>query len=223
MMPDLLAGKTHIVFDAYGTLFDVHSAVQRYADEVGPDAARLSELWRVKQLEQAWVLSLIGRYETFWSLTERALDVALAHYPKVDRGLRGTLLDAYRRLDAYPEVPRTLDALREAGLKTAILSNADHGMLADAVASARLTDRFDALLSVEDAGIFKTAPAAYRLVPDRLGVAPSAVLFCSSNRWDVAGATAFGFASVWVNRRNAPEEYPEFAPVGIVRGIDELM
>lgn len=222
-MSDLLRKKTHIVFDAYGTLFDVHSAVQRHAEEIGPDAARLSELWRVKQLEYAWVLSLLGRYESFWALTERALDFALAQHPRVDRALRATLLDAYRRLDAYPEVPRTLEALRKAGLKTAILSNADPAMLEQAVASARLTERVDALLSVEDAKIFKTAPAAYRLVLDRLQVAPESVLFCSSNRWDVAGATAFGLASVWVNRRNAPEEYSELAPVGIVGGIDDLL
>lgn len=222
-MPDLLARKTHVVFDAYGTLFDVHSAVQRHAEEIGPAAAQLSETWRVKQLEYAWVLSLIGRYEGFWTLTERALDYALAQHPRVDRALRPTLLDAYRRLDAYPEVARTLKALREAGLRTAILSNADRTMLDDVVASARLGDRLDALLSVDEAGIFKTAPRAYALACDALNAMPEGVVFCSSNRWDVAGAAAFGFTTVWVNRRNLPDEYPDLAPARIVRGLDELV
>ena len=222
-MPDLLAGKSHAVFDAYGTLLDVHSAVQRHADPIGPDAVRLSELWRVKQLEYAWVLSLTGRYESFWILTERALDFALAQHPEVDRGLRSVLLDAYARLDAFPEAQRTLERLREAGLKTAIFSNANRTMLDAAVASAGLGDWLDAVLSVDEAGVFKTAPAAYRVVLDRLRVEPSALVFCSSNRWDIAGAAAFGFASVWVNREGAPDEYPDLAPVRVVRALDEIV
>ena len=211
------------VFDAYGTLFDVHAAVARHADAIGPDAGGLSEAWRNKQLEYSWVLGLMGRFTPFWDLTERALDHALATYPDVDRALRPRLLDAYRDLDAYPEVPGTLRDLQEAGWRTAILSNGDGPMLERAVASAGLTDRLDAVLSVEAARTFKTDPAAYRLATARFGVAPGDVLFCSSNRWDVAGATAFGFRSVWVNRKGLPEEYPDFPPERVVSRLDALL
>src|SRR3954462_4137746 len=110
---DLLAGRRAVVFDAYGTLFDVHAAVARHAAAVGPDAARLSEIWRGKQLEYSWVVSLMGRYEPFWKLTQRALDYALARCPAVDPGLRQALLDAYLRLDAYPDAAPVLRSLRE--------------------------------------------------------------------------------------------------------------
>lgn len=219
----LLAGKTAIVFDAYGTLFDVHSAVQRHAGAVGPEAARLSELWRTKQVEYSWTLSLIGRYVPFWTLTERALDYALAAHPGVDRSLRGTLLDAYRDLDAYPEVPGVLARLRARGLTTAILSNGDAAMLGRSVDAAGLRPHLDAVLSVDAAAVFKTHPRAYAVALDALGVSAEAVLFCSSNRWDVAGATAFGFACAWIDRTGKPDEYAAFAPVAVLDDLDGLL
>src|SRR5688572_3320825 len=163
---DLLARSRAVVFDAYGTLFDVHAAVARHAAAIGPEAARLSEIWRIKQLEYSWVLSLAGRYEPFWTLTQRALDYALARCPEVERGIRPALLDAYRTLNPYPEVTDTLDRLRAKSVRTGILSNGDPGMLADAVASAGLAPRLDAVLSVEAARKFKTSPSAYALVLD---------------------------------------------------------
>lgn len=221
--PDLLAGKTHAVFDAYGTLFDVHAAVARHAAAIGPDAAALSELWRVKQLEYSWVLGLMGRYEAFWTLTERALDFALARHPDIDPALREKLLDAYRDLDTYGEVPGVLERLRGAGLRTALFSNGNAAMLERAVASAGLGDRLDAVLSVDAVGTFKTAPAAYRLVLDELGAAREGVLFFSSNRWDVAGAAAFGLETVWVNRRDQPDEYPDLPPKAVVASLDAVI
>ncbi|MER2269553.1 haloacid dehalogenase type II [Methylobacterium oxalidis] len=223
MTETLFAGRSLAVFDAYGTLFDVHAAVQRHAGTIGPEAASLSETWRTKQLEYSWVYGLMGRYRSFWSLTEAALDVALARHPGVDRALREPLLDAYRDLDAYPEVPATLDALRERGLRTAILSNGDTAMLERAVASAGLGTRLDATLSVDPARTFKTSPAAYRIVCERFGVGPAAVLFCSSNRWDVAGAAAFGFATAWVNRKGAPDEYADLPPTAEIVTLDALL
>jgi 2-haloacid dehalogenase len=211
------------IFDAYGTLFDVHAAVARHAGAVGPDAAALSETWRAKQLEYSWVLGLMGRHAPFWDLTEQALDHALARYPEVDRALRAPLLDAYRDLAAYPEVPGTLRALRAAGWRTAILSNGDAGMLERAVVSAGLGEHLDAVLSVEAARTFKTDPAAYRLATAHFAVAPEAVLFASSNRWDVAGAAAFRFRPVWVNRKGLPDEYPDFPPERVVRSLDALL
>ena len=218
-----LAGRSVAVFDAYGTLFDVHSAVARHAAGIGPEAARLSETWRAKQLEYSWTLGLMGRRASFWTLTERALDVALAQHPRVDASLRERLLDAYRDLDAYPEVPAVLQALGARGVRTAILSNGDTVMLERAVAASGLDGRFDALLSVEAAGTFKTSPAAYRLVLDGLGVEPEAVAFVSSNRWDVAGAVAFGFAAIWVNRNGRPDEYLDLAPTQVVTSLDAIL
>ncbi|WP_132255877.1 haloacid dehalogenase type II [Methylobacterium segetis] len=223
MSETLLAGKRLAVFDAYGTLFDVHSAVQRHAGAVGPEAGPLSEAWRTKQLEYSWVYGLMGRYRSFWSLTEAALDYALARHPGVDRRLRGRLLDAYRDLDAYPEVPATLDALRARGLATAILSNGDTAMLERAVASAGLGRHLDATLSVDPAGTFKTSPAAYAIPCDRFGIGREAVLFASSNRWDIAGATAFGFTTAWVNRMGAPDEYADLPPGRVIASLDALL
>lgn len=220
---DLLADRTAVVFDAYGTLFDVHSAVRRHAATVGPEAGRLSATWRTKQIEYSWTLSLIGRYAPFRQLTERALDYALAVHPGVDPGLRDNLLDAYRDLDAYPEVAGVLARLRDRGLRTAILSNGDGPMLARAVAAAGLHGRFDAVISVETAQVFKTHPRAYALALVALGAMPRDVLFCSSNRWDVAGATAFGFASAWINRTGQPDEYADLAPVAVLESLDGLL
>lgn len=223
LAPALLANTRAFVFDAYGTLFDVHAAVARHAGAVGPEAARLSEIWRAKQLEYSWVLSLAGRYEPFWTLTERALDHALARCPSVDRAVRPALLEAYQVLDAYPDVPSVLDTLRARGFATGILSNGSPEMLASAVASAGLSERLDHVLSVDAVGVFKISPRVYSLVIDAFGVRPDEVVFVSSNRWDVAGATAFGFSCVWVNRGGLPDEYPDLAPVAILDDLRGLV
>jgi 2-haloacid dehalogenase len=211
-----------VVFDAYGTLFDVHSAVGRHMAQVGPDAARFSETWRTKQLEYSWVLSLAGRYEPFWTLTERALEHALARFPDIDLSLKPQLLEAYRTLDAYPEVQATLRALRSRGLRTGILSNGDPGMLNAAVGSAQLAQDLDAILSVDAARVFKTSPRTYALVLQAFSVDADEVVFVSSNRWDIAGAAAFGFTPVWVNRLGLPDEYEELAPGAIISSLDKL-
>lgn len=211
------------VFDAYGTLFDVHSAVARLAGRVGPEAERLSALWRTKQLEYSWVRSLMRRHADFWRLTEDALDFAMAAVPGVDAGLRRPLLDAYRTLDAYPEVPAVLAELRRRGARCAILSNGSPGMLADAVGSAGLAELLDAVLSIEDAGIFKPDPSVYRLVLERFAVPADEVSFQSSNAWDIAGATAFGFSPVWINRAGQPREYADIGDVREARDLTTLL
>lgn len=220
--PAVLGSQKAVIFDAYGTLFDVHSAVARHAAAAGPEAARLSEIWRAKQLEYSWVLSLAHRYEPFWLLTERALDYAFARCPGVDRALRPRLLDAYRSLDAYPEVASTLEALRGRGLRTGILSNGDLPMLQDAVSSAGLAGRLDPLLSVDAVKVFKTSPRAYELALSALHLRPKEIAFVSSNRWDIAGASAFGFTAIWVNRAGLPDEYPGLEPAAVVANLAEL-
>jgi 2-haloacid dehalogenase len=217
------ANAKAVIFDAYGTLFDVHSAVGRHMAQVGPDAARFSEVWRTKQLEYSWVLSLAGHYEPFWTLTERALDYAFARFPSVDRSIRPLLLEAYRTLDAYPDVRPTLHALRAQGLQTGILSNGDPGMLKAAVDSANLAGDLDLVLSVDAVQVFKTSPRSYDLVLQTLSIAAEEVVFVSSNRWDIAGAAAFGFTPIWVNRLGLPDEYVDLAPGGVIASLDGLV
>lgn len=211
------------VFDAYGTLFDVHAAVRRHADAVGPDGQLLSEIWRAKQLEYSWVRTLMGAYADFWQLTEQALDFALRKVPSADPALRATLLDAYRQLDCYPEVPSVLKALKAAGAKLAILSNGSPGMLDAAVKSAALDQVFDEVFSVDTVGRFKTDPATYDMITTGWRLYPGAVSFQSSNRWDIAGAGKFGFRTVWINRSGQPEEYSEFPPGLILPSLDGLL
>lgn len=213
---------TVYAFDAYGTLFDVHSAIMRNRDTAGADAERCSEIWRTKQLEYTWTLTLAGRYLDFWTLTERALDYALARVPTVNPALRGRLLDAYRTLEAFADARLALRALRTRGERVAILSNGSPAMLADAVTAARIDGDLDAVLSADAVRVYKPRSEVYRLVTDHFAVTPQDVLFVSSNRWDVMGAAAFGFRPIWVNRGGAPDEYAELAPIQMVRDLTEV-
>ncbi len=210
-------------FDAYGTLFDVHAAVRLHAAALGPDAQRFSDLWRMKQLEYSWVRTLAGRYQDFWALTVEALDYCYATFPNADPELRHELLQAYRTLDCYPEVPPLIRAAKQAGKKLAILSNGAHDMLDSAITAAGLSGLFDAVLSVDEIDAYKTDPRAYRLVTDHFSVKPEAVSFQSSNRWDIAGAAAFGFRAVWINRSGAPEEYSDMPPAAVLPSLEGLL
>lgn len=200
------------VFDAYGTLFDVHAAVRRHAGEIGPDGQYLSELWRAKQLEYSWVRSLMGSYRDFRKLTEESLDYAFDRIPSADRKLRDQLLEAYWTLDCYEEVPAVLKALKARGAKVAILSNGSPDMLQSAVSNAALDRVIDDVFSVDALNVFKTAPEVYEMVTTAYRVYPGVVSFQSSNRWDVAGATRFGFRTVWINRTKMPDEYRDLEP-----------
>lgn len=211
------------VFDAYGTLFDVHAAVRHFAENLGPDHTAISETWRQKQLEFTWTRTLMGRYVDFWELTQQALDYALDKYPSANRGCRADLLDAYWQLEAFPEVPSVLKSLKDAGVHTAILSNGSTGMLEAAVASAGLDDRLDATISIDRIGQFKTTPAVYQLACDAFGIYPNDISFQSSNRWDIAGATAVGFRTVWCNRGGAPDEYHDLPPQIIIDDLNGLL
>jgi 2-haloacid dehalogenase len=212
------------VFDAYGTLFDVHSAVGRYRDEVGPKADLLSAIWRAKQLEYTWIHARVERPATFAALTEQSLDFASAAIGGIQKGLREELLSAYRSLKAYPEVPGVLDDLKGSGARLAILSNGDPEMIDAAVHSAGFDAVFDAVLSVAQVGgIFKPAMPVYKMASDFFNVAPSAISFQSSNRWDIAGAHVFGFQTVWINRLRAPDEYPSMPANRIISDLTELV
>ena len=211
------------VFDAYGTLFDIHAAVRRHSDAVGPDGQILSDIWRAKQLEYSWVRSLMGRYLDFWQLTQDALDYAFAKVPSADRSSRDQLLDAYWRLDTYPEVISVLRALKERGARLAILSNGSPDMLAAAVDSNGLGTLLDDVFSVDQLRIYKPDERVYELVTNQYRVFPEAVSFQSSNRWDVAGAAAYGFRTVWVNRTAQADEYRDQPAAAVLNSLDGLL
>lgn len=211
------------VFDAYGTLFDVHSAVSRHSTLVGPNAARVSEIWRNKQLEYSWTRTTMGRYRDFWSLTEEALDFALAVVPDANPQAKNDLMRAYETLDCYEEVPGVLDSLKQAGHRLAILSNGSPNMLDSAVKSAGLDSVLDDVFSVDSLSVFKATPSTYGLVTDKYAIAPEDVSFQSSNRWDIAGATAFGFKCRWINRTGQPDEYLDLPPVEQLKDLRGLL
>ena len=200
------------VFDAYGTLFNVHAAIARFRAQAGPEADRMSETWRAKQLEYSWTLTLAGRYADFWTLTERALDYSLTRFPSVDKALRPHLLEAYFQLDAFPDARAALRALKAKGHKTGILSNGSPNMLKGAVDAANVGGDLDGVLSVDTLKMFKPRPEVYGLVTDHFKCKPADVTFVSSNRWDVMAAVSVGFHGLWVNRGKMPDEYFDFPP-----------
>lgn len=210
------------VFDAYGTLFDVHAAIARHRAAAGPDADRFSEIWRTKQLEYTWTLTLAGHYVDFWTLTERALDFAFARVPSVDRSLRPKLLDAYLTLDAFADARAALSQLKAKGTRLAILTNGTPRMVAAAVEAAGIGSLLDAVLSVDAVRGYKPRPEVYALATGALGVKPPDIAFVSSNRWDVMGAVSFGFHTFWINRAQMPDEYADFAPLRQISNLAAL-
>jgi len=188
------------VFDAYGTLFDVHSAVGRHKARLGSQADAVSMLWRTKQLEYTWLRSLMRRHADFWQVTGNALDYALDANGVHDDPLRDDLMQAYLELECYPEVKSVLTALRSHGMRCAILSNGSPKMLQAAVDNAGIGAMLDGVWSVEEVGIFKPDPRVYQIAVDRLGVTPNQISFQSSNAWDAVGAATFGMRVAWINR-----------------------
>ena len=219
---------TTCAFDAYGTLFDVSAAARQAAQE--PEFARLAECWqslsanwRLKQLQYTWLRATANRHADFWDVTQDGLDWALeAAGLDGDVALRDRLMQLYRELDAYPEAPGVLRALKEKGLNTAILSNGSPGMLADAIRSAGLDGALDAALSVEDVGVYKPADAVYEMVGARFDCAPGEVLFVSSNCWDACAAAGFGFKSVWVNRAGEPMDRLHAKPAHVLDDLSRV-
>ena len=211
------------VFDAYGTLFDVHAAMARFRNEAGAEADRMSNIWRTKQLEYTWTLTLAGHYADFWTLTGRALDFALARVPSVPKTLRANLLDAYFKLDAFPDARAALKALKAKGRKTGILSNGSPNMLKGAVDNAGIGGDLDAVLSVDVLKMFKPRPEVYALVTNHYKCAPGDVTFVSSNRWDVMAGTSAGFRALWVNRAKLPDDYLDFPPKQVLGDLNALV
>jgi 2-haloacid dehalogenase len=217
-----LAGVEACVFDAYGTLFDFNSAVAACRDALGEKGAALSAAWRDKQLQYTWLRALIGEHRDFWTVTGEALDYVMETMGMADAKLRERLMTAYLTLACFPEVPEMLQRLKSAGMKTAILSNGSPRMLSAAVEGSKLGGLLDAVLSVEEVGVYKPHPKVYQLAVDRLGVKASAISFQSSNAWDAHAASAFGCRVVWCNRYGQRPERLPGKPDCEVRSLSEL-
>jgi 2-haloacid dehalogenase len=210
------------VFDAYGTLFDFASAAAGCRDVLGDKATALTALWRDKQLQYTWLRGLQGRHADFWHVTSDALDFSMESLGIEDARLRERLLDSYRTLKCFPEVPQVLKDLKRAGFVTAILSNGTPAMLADAVRGANLDGLFDHILSVEQAGVFKPHPDVYRLAVRALDMLASQIAFQSSNAWDAHAASAFGMRVVWCNRYGQRRERLPGSPDHEIRTLADL-
>lgn len=215
------AGLKALVFDAYGTLFDVHSVISLCNQLFPQQGPALSEIWRAKQLEYTWLLSLMGHYEDFWQVTGKALRFAcralnLACEPEQE----SQLMQAYLRLDPYPEVHQALAGL--SGYPLAILSNGSPQMLDGAVTSAGLAGTFAHVISVDQIGIYKPSPQVYQLACDKTGLAARSIGFVSSNAFDIIGASAFGFQTFWVNRAGKPLDELGFSPTMTINKLSGL-
>lgn len=208
------------LFDAYGTLFDVHSVIAE-CRKVTADGEALSTLWRAKQLEYTWLRALMGRYEDFWRVTDAALRFAARRLNlRLDAAQHTRLLEAYHRLDVYPEIPKMIEALR--GYPLAILSNGSPRMLDAVVEHTGLKPHLVHVISVDPVRTYKPSPAVYALGPQRLGVTKEEIAFVSSNSFDVIGAKAFGYRVCWVNRAGASLDELGVTPDATVSRLDEL-
>jgi len=218
---------TTCIFDAYGTLFDVAAAARQAATEPGYEAfakvwQKLANDWRLKQLQYTWLRAVADAHTDFWRVTQDGLDWALEANNLTDPDLRERLLALYWELSAYPEVPAMLGALKRAGLNTAILSNGSPDMLNGAVKSAGLTEVLDDVLSVESVGVFKPHASVYAIVNERFSCTSDQVLFVSSNGWDAACATGFGFQTVWVNRSGEPMDRLPWTPANTLSDLTAI-
>ena len=218
---------TTCVFDAYGTLFDVAAAARIAAGEPGRDALagcwhKLANDWRLKQLQYTWLRAVADAHGDFWDVTQDGLDWAMENNGLDDAELRARLLQLYWELQAYPEVPDMLRALKDGGLNTAILSNGSPEMLNGAVKSAGIGDVLDVSLSVESVGIFKPDSSVYDLVGQHFGCAKDEVLFVSSNGWDAGAATGYGFTTAWVNRGGDPVDRLPWKPAHQLRDLSGI-
>ncbi len=217
------AASRALVFDAYGTLFDVHAVIQRGETFWPGRGGALSQLWRSKQLEYSWQRSLMANYQPFSRVTREALEYACeALELPLDASRAEALMDEYLHLAPYPDVPGALERLKGDGHKLAILTNGSPDMIEPLVKNSGLAHHFDAVLSVDALAIYKPAPRVYAFAVDRLGVDVTAIGFVSSNGWDALGAKSFGFRVFWINRSNAPVDRIGFQPDGILRSLGDL-
>lgn len=218
----LFNGIRACVFDAYGTLFDIHAPTARVAGELGDQADAVSNMWRLKQLQYTWLRSLMRDHADFWQVTGDALDFTLAAHGIENAALREKLMELYLTIDAYPDAVSTLRTLKQRGFATAILSNGARRMLDAAVGNSGLAAELDHVLSVDGLDIYKPDPSTYQRAVDRLGLEPGQICFVSANGWDAAGAAHFGFQVAWLNRFHQPQEQLPGQPKAVLEDLSGL-
>ena len=209
-------------FDAYGTCFDINSAAQNLAKEIGKDWLGFSTTWRTVQLEYTWLRSLMKKHEDFWRVTEDSLDFAMESH-KIDKKFRSQLLELYKKLNSYPELVMCLKHLKEKNVKTCILSNGSPTLLDELTVHAKVKELFDDLISIEDVGIYKPHPKVYELVTKKYNCKPEEVCFLSSNTWDIVGGGTFGYQSIWVDRFGKTFDKLGYQPKFKIKDLSELI
>ena len=211
-----------VVFDAYGTLFDVNSAAEKCKSKIGDNWEDFANFWRTTQLEYTWLRSLMKRHKNFWQITEDSLDKSMKVF-NIDKNMRKDLLNLYKVLSPYPEVKEVLQNLKKKNLKLAILSNGTPDLLNELVASNNLTSLFDDLFSVEEVGIFKPDPKVYGLPLKKYKVQAFEITFLSANTWDVSGGGNYGYNSIWVNRNKSQFDKLDYQPKNEIDNLSQLL
>ena len=211
-----------IVFDAYGTLFDVNSAAEKCKGKIGNKWENFANFWRTTQLEYTWLRSLMKKHKNFWQITEDSLDKSMETF-QIDKSLRNDLLSLYKELSPYPEVKNVLENLKKKSFKLAILSNGTPELLNHLVKSSDLENLFDNIFSVEEVKIYKPDPKVYDIPVNKYKVSKGEITFLSANTWDVSGAGNYGYNSIWVNRNNAVFDKLDYKPKNEVKNLKQLL
>ena len=211
-----------IIFDAYGTLFDVNSAAEKCKDKIGDKWEGFANFWRTTQLEYTWLRSLMKRHKNFWQITEDSLDKSMKTF-NIDSAMRNELLNLYKALSPFKEVPETLKKLKERNLRLAILSNGTPSLLTQLVKNNNIENLFDDLFSIEEVGIYKPDAKVYDLPIKKYKIKKSQVAFLSANTWDVSGGGNYGYQSIWVNRNNDIFDNLDYKPINQIKNLNELI
>ena len=211
-----------IVFDAYGTLFDVNSAAEKSKNKIGNKWENFANFWRTTQLEYTWIRSLMKKHKNFWKITEDSLDKSMETF-QIDKSLRNDLLSFYKELSPYPEVKNVLENLKKKSFKLAILSNGTPELLNHLVKSSDLENLFDDIFSIEEVKIYKPHPSVYDIPVNKYKVSKGEITFLSANTWDVSGAGNYGYNSIWVNRNNSVFDKLDYKPKNEVKNLKQLL
>ena len=210
-----------IIFDAYGTLFDVNSAAEKCKSKIGDKWENFANYWRTTQLEYTWLRSLMNKHKDFWQVTEDSLEKSMKVF-KIDFGMKNELLNLYKILSTYPEVRETLEILKNKKYKLSILSNGTPSLLNELVKSNNLQNLFDDIFSIEEVGIFKPSSKVYDIPIKKYNIKNNEVAFLSSNTWDISGGGNYGYNSIWVNRNNSVFDNLDYKPVYIIKNLKEI-
>ena len=211
-----------VVFDAYGTLFDVNSAAKKCKNKIGDKWEMFANFWRTTQLEYTWLRSLMKRHKDFWQITEDSLDKSMSVY-NIDKSLRDDLLNLYKVLSPYPEVEEVLKSLKKKNLKLCILSNGTPELLNELVSSNNLKNLFDKIFSIEEVKVYKPDARVYELPIKKFNIQPKEITFLSANTWDVSGGGNYGYNSIWVNRNNSQFDFLDYQPKNEISNLSHLL